>query len=227
MAPLTSVLFWLVAGAEVQEGAVHVRHEGQAAEGRRIATALARARAAMPAFTDAADLEVRARLAVSIDEFTRLTGLAPTAAAGVIEDEIVFPPARVTARFEDLDLVARHEVAHLAVLRHFGKGLPRWFVEGFASNLAGAAPQEAAPAGCGKKGQVLDLDRLLVANDAALREAGYRRAARAARELVSLAGGPEKLWAALPNRPTRKSLAGLRLGEKTVAQVYRDAATCP
>ena len=131
------------------------------------------------------------------------------------------------ARFEDLDLVARHEVAHLAVLAHWGKALPRWFVEGFASNLAGARPEAAGAAGCERKGQVLELDRLLLDPDPALREAAYRRAGRATKELSRLAGGPEKLWSALPERPTGKSLSSLRLGDQTAAQVYREAATCP
>jgi hypothetical protein len=220
------VLVLLLAGAEVQSGAVRVRHEAQAPEAQRVAAALERAVAAMPAFVEASGVEVRARLAVSIEEFTALTGLPATAAAGVIEDEIVFPPARVTARFDDLDLVARHEVAHLSILRRWGKGLPRWFIEGFASNLAGTTAADAGLAGCDRKGQLLNLDAMLVASDTALREGAYRRAAQATKELSRLAGGPERLWNLLPQHPTRKSLAALRPGGKTFAQVYEAAATC-
>src|SRR5437867_2947264 len=72
LAHWSSALLALIAGAEVQVGAVRVRHEGEVAEAQRIAAALARAAESLPSFVGASSLEIRARLTGSTDELARL-----------------------------------------------------------------------------------------------------------------------------------------------------------
>jgi len=224
---LTSVIALLLA-AEVQQGNVRVLHPGQGAEASRVAQALDRAVRALPAFTGAASILVKARLCADTQEFTARTGLAPTAAAGVVEGEIVFPPARVTVRFEDLDEVARHEVAHLAVRESLGRALPRWLSEGLAARLSGKAGAGAAPdwkgAPCAKK--LGELDAALLSRDADARAAAYPRASAIVGAFAAAAGSNEALWNALGPRGDGGRLSTRRLGARTVDEVLRAATGC-
>ncbi len=226
MGPWISGVLWLVVGAEVQTKAIRVRHEGQQAEATRIAAALERAASRLPSFVGAQQLEIRARVTASTEELSRLTGLPFAAAAGVIDDEIIFAPASVTSRFEDLDQVALHEVAHLALLSHAGKRLPRWFIEGFAALLAGEGTQPLSLIGCSRPGQRLKLDAMILDRDADVRAAGYARSARLVREISRHAGSLEALWAALPEHATTKWLLAARFGPQTVSEVVREFSTC-
>ena len=215
---LTSVIALLLA-AEVQQGNVRVLHPGQGAEASRVAQALDRAVRALPAFTGAASILVKARLCADTQEFTARTGLAPTAAAGVVEGEIVFPPARVTVRFEDLDEVARHEVAHLAVRESLGRALPRWLSEGLAARLSGKAGAGAAPDWKGAP-------CALLSRDADARAAAYPRASAIVGAFAAAAGSNEALWNALGPRGDGGRLSTRRLGARTVDEVLRAATGC-
>jgi hypothetical protein len=224
--PLASLVALLL-GAEVQLGNVRVLHQGDDAEASRVARSLERAARALPAFTGAAALSPKARLCADTPEFVARTGLAPTAAAGVVEGEIVFPPTRVTQRFEDLDEVARHEVAHLAILEGLGRALPRWLVEGFAARLSGKAGPGPAPswksAPCARK--LAELDASLVSRDASVRAAGYLQAQAIVGAFVAASGSAEALWKALAPGGGGK-LPSRRLGERTLDEVLRAATGC-
>ena len=212
--------------AEVQVENVRVVHQGEEAEASRIAKALERAVRALPSFTGAASLQVKARLSANTEEFTARTGLPATAAAGVVESEIVLPPSRVTVRFEDLDEVALHEVAHLAVLENLGRALPRWLVEGLAARLAGKGGSGAADwkgAACGKR--LAELDGQLLAKDATVRAAAYQQAAAIVGAFAAAAGSNEALWNSLAAGNGGR-LTARRLGERTLDEVLREKTRC-
>jgi hypothetical protein len=202
----------MVLGAEVRVGATVVRHEGAEATATRVARALERARQTLPTFLGAEALEVRGSLSESVEAFSARTGLPRTAAAGVVEGEVLFPPARVVDRMEDVEALARHEVAHLALLAHAGPALPRWFVEGFATALVEQGPVASGPEDC------RELAAGLLATRAEERERAYGRAAALARGLAREAGGAEALWKRLAARPDARAFWRMRLGEKTVRE---------
>jgi len=200
-----------------------VTHPGHPGEAMRIASALRGATRALPAFTRADQLVIRARLCASLEEFTERTGLARTAGAGVVEGEIVFPPASVPARLEDLSAPALHEVAHLALETRAPKDLPRWFVEGLVATVAPrgamAAPRCDLPA--------RSLDSLLRSANVEARSEGYRRSARLVAMLAQEAGGVEAFWKSVQEQKTFASILGLRLGAHTVKDRLRSAPKCP
>lgn len=211
--PLLSVVLCAVLTAEVRVGATVVRHEeGAESVATRVARALERARQSLPPFMSPAVLEVRAVLSESVETFSARTGLPRTAAAGVVEGEVLFPPARVVDRMEDLGELARHEVAHLALLSHAGPALPRWFVEGFATALVEPGPIASEPENC------RTLTAELLEAKPEVRERAYTRAAALARRIAREAGGVEELWKRLGARPDARSFWRMRLGEQTVRQ---------
>ncbi|MFY0571210.1 hypothetical protein ACN28E_46285 [Archangium lansingense] len=211
--PLLSVVLCAVLAAEVQVGATVVRHEeGAETVATRVARTLERARQSLPPFVGAEVPEVRAVLSESVEAFSARTGLPRTAAAGVVEGEVVLPPARVVDRMEDLSALARHEVAHLALLSHAGPALPRWFVEGFATALVEAGPTASGPENC----RALTAELLEVRPE--VRERAYVRAAALARRLAREAGGMEALWKQLSAKPDTRTFWQLRLGEKTIRE---------
>jgi hypothetical protein len=213
--------------AEVQVGAVRVAYDEGAppSEADRVARALDRAVRALPPFTGSTALQPSARICSTIDEFTSRTGLPATAAAGVVEQQIVLPPARVTSRLEDLDEVVRHELAHLAILQGLDRSLPRWLVEGFAARLAaesGAVRPDWKGARCTER--LVALDGALLNRDPAARAAAYRQSLALANALQAAASSDQALWSALKPGPTR--LSSRVLGAKTVAELVRAATGC-
>ncbi len=211
--PLLSVVLCAVLAAEVQLGATVVRHE-EGAEGvaTRVARALERARQSLPPFVGSEVLEVRAVISESVEAFSARTGLPRTAAAGVVEGEVLFPPARVVDRMEDLGALARHEVAHLALISHAGPALPRWFIEGFATALVEPGPTASGPEDC----RALTAELLEVRPE--VRERAYARAAALARRIAREAGGVEALWKRLGTRPDAREFWRMPLGDKTVRE---------
>jgi hypothetical protein len=211
--PLLSVVLCAVLAAEVQVGATVVRHEeGAESVATRVARALERARQSLPPLVGSEVLEVRAVLSESVEAFSARTGLPRTAAAGVVEGEVLFPPARVVDRMENLSALARHEVAHLALISHAGPALPRWFVEGFATALVEAGPTASGPEDC----RALTAELLEVRPE--VRERAYARAAALSRRLAREAGGVEALWKRLGARPDARAFWRMKLGEKTVRE---------
>jgi hypothetical protein len=211
--PLLSVVMSAVLAAEVQVGATVVGHEeGEEGVATRVARALERARQSLPPFVRAEVPEVRAALSESVEAFSARTGLPRTAAAGVVEGEVLFPPARVVDRMEDLGALTRHEVAHLALISHAGPALPRWFVEGFATALVEPGPTASGPEDC----RALTAELLEVRPE--VRERAYARAAALARRIAREAGGVEALWKRLDARPDARAFWRMQLGDKTVRE---------
>lgn len=74
------------------------------------------------------------------ETFDVLAAGAPGWAAGIAIPSaltIVIPPGSRNVGAGDAAITLRHEIAHLAVHRHLGERVPRWFDEGYATWVSG------------------------------------------------------------------------------------------
>lgn len=111
-----------------------------------LATALAEADGGlllMPGLPDDVLLrgEIAVILAPSPAAFDSLAPGAPDWSAGIAfpeGDTIVLPTFGGRAAGRPLRTILRHELAHVALSRHLGSGVPRWFHEGYAQLASGS-----------------------------------------------------------------------------------------
>ncbi len=211
-----------VAGPVEVEGCprivVRVDDPAEVALGQRVAELLCQAREGLPPRLRQG--AVRARITRDLAAYRARTGRAWYIAAALVGDEIVTQPARSLARLEDLPAVLAHELAHLALRRLAGPGLPRWLDEGLAQRLAGTRAPGEAPPGDERALEALE-GRLAAADgpDEGARRARERdyRAALALVERLCAHPGLEALLEALPR------LRGHgRLGQELAGRKLRD-----
>lgn len=91
--------------------------------------------------------EIAVILAPSPATFDSLAPGAPDWSAGIafpVGDTIVLPTFGRRAAGQPLQTILRHELAHVALSRHLGSTVPRWFHEGYAQLAAGSWGAEEA-----------------------------------------------------------------------------------
>ncbi len=85
--------------------------------------------------------EIAVILAPDAATFDSLAPGAPDWSAGIafpVGDTIVLPTFGRRAAGQPLQTILRHELAHVALNRHLGSAVPRWFHEGYAQLAAGS-----------------------------------------------------------------------------------------
>lgn len=129
--------------SEVTAGAVTFVHwPGQ----ERAAEALARSVEPLPPMPGLpADILARRQVTVFLAPnravFDSLAPGVPDWSGGITfpeRDRIVLPTFSPRAGGEPLPVVLRHELAHVALSRYLGSGVPRWFHEGYAQLASGS-----------------------------------------------------------------------------------------